>query len=470
MFAFILLSIAFFALHVGAITVLPLTRVSKSSVGQLSLSNQATPVNVTDVHEYAYLADIGIGSQPLPVIIDTGSYDLWVVSSNCSTSDCSAIRKYTDSPTLQNTNTTFDITYLTGFVSGTVAYESVSLGSYLVMNQVLALATDPRDVGLTSVGNSGIMGLAFPRVASIPLLMGQNFMSNVLDHLDVDSRCFGVRLGRDDQESVLTIGGASDNGTALDVKGLSLMAVYSDDEKSFDYWKLPLNAILWGPLHSPLHLSQSKLARSSHPIGVFDTGTTLILGPSGDVRDFWVNVGGARQAADGTWQVPCQLAIEMAFVFGNVTVYIDPADLSWSSQQSIDGWCDGGVQANDKVIGGDWLLGDTFLRNAYITHCVSAQDRPPRIGLLPLTDANASLDAFKTSRGSLSVTPSTSTLALPNSIPSESLWVSIVAPILGFVAGSLSVTLWKLWSNRASRRHRHERPAEMHSRWQKWAQ
>ena len=73
------------------------------------------------------------------------------------------------------------------------------------------------------------------------------------------------------------------------------------------------------------------------------------------------------------------LAAEMAFVFGNVTVYVDPADLSWGAQQSLDGWCDGGVQANDQVklqpvcpnthlmgfsqvIGGDWLLGDTFLR------------------------------------------------------------------------------------------------------------
>ena len=126
------------------------------------------------------------------------------------------------------------------------------------------------------------------------------------------------------------------------------MSVYSDDGQSFDYWKLPLDSILWGPLQLSLDLSPSKLS-SSRAIGVFDTGTTLILGPSVDVRHFWVNIGGARQTADGTWQVPCNLAIEMTFVFGNVTIHVDPADLSWEAQQSPDGWCNGGVQANDQV-------------------------------------------------------------------------------------------------------------------------
>jgi hypothetical protein len=39
----------------------------------------------------------------------------------------------------------------------------------------------------------------------------------------------------------------------------------------------------------------------------------------------------------------------MAFVFGDVIVYVDPSDLSWSAQKFADGWCDGGVQANDNV-------------------------------------------------------------------------------------------------------------------------
>jgi hypothetical protein len=71
---------------------------------------------------------------------------------------------------------------------------------------VPALATDPVDVGLAAVGNSGIMGLAFPRVAAIPLHFGQNLISNVLDTMDVNSRFFAVHLGRNSGNGTLTIG------------------------------------------------------------------------------------------------------------------------------------------------------------------------------------------------------------------------------------------------------------------------
>jgi hypothetical protein len=130
---------------------------------------------------------------------------------------------------------------------------------------------------------------------------------------------------------------------------ITIFEVYSSDGNSYDYWKINLDNILVGPSSSSLHLSESKIPKSSRPIAVFDTGTTLILGPSDDVRRFWFTVGGARQSTDGTWQVRCNNAIEMAFVFGNVTVFIDPSDLSWSAERTPDGWCNGGLQANDNV-------------------------------------------------------------------------------------------------------------------------
>lgn len=51
MLAIFLLSLVIFTLQAGSFTVLPLTRVSKNSIGLVPLSNQATPVNITDVRE-----------------------------------------------------------------------------------------------------------------------------------------------------------------------------------------------------------------------------------------------------------------------------------------------------------------------------------------------------------------------------------------------------------------------------------
>lgn len=119
-----------------------------------------------------------------------------------------------------------------------------------------------------------------------------------------------------------------------------------------------------------------------------------------------------RQTDEGTWQILCNRALEVQFSLGGVGSFsLDPQDVAWdfgtsqgstsSSNQtssSIHGngdggssnseprpagiiwgsrswgrgklsiedlnvkWCLGGIQANDDVMSGDWLLGDAFLR------------------------------------------------------------------------------------------------------------
>lgn len=119
-----------------------------------------------------------------------------------------------------------------------------------------------------------------------------------------------------------------------------------------------------------------------------------------------------RQTNEGTWQILCNRALEVQFSLGVVGSFVlDPQDVAWdfgTSQRSTsssnqtpssihsdgdrgsssreprpDGsiwgskswggekmssedpnfkWCLGGIQANNDVTSGDWLLGDTFLR------------------------------------------------------------------------------------------------------------
>lgn len=118
-----------------------------------------------------------------------------------------------------------------------------------------------------------------------------------------------------------------------------------------------------------------------------------------------------RQTNDGIWQILCNRAIEVQFSLGVAGSFtLDPQDIAWdfgtsqgstsssnqtsssihgdgdggssSSEARPDGsiwgskswgreissedpnfkWCLGGIQANDGVMSGDWLLGDAFLR------------------------------------------------------------------------------------------------------------
>ena len=101
---------------------------------------------------------------------------------------------------------------------------------------------------------------------------------------------------------------------------------------------------------------------------VLDTGTTLMLGPTVDVDAFWNSIGTPaivrKSPTSGMWEVRCERSLLVGLVLGddNREFPIDPQDTNWDQKQSADGWCTGGIQANDGVVSGDWLLGDIFLR------------------------------------------------------------------------------------------------------------
>lgn len=48
---------------------------------------------------------------------------------------------------------------------------------------------------------------------------------------------------------------------------------------------------------------------------------------------------------------------------------------------------------------GDWILGDSFLRNVYVIHQAANSTRPALIGLLNLTDPQTALSDFQKIRG-----------------------------------------------------------------------
>ncbi len=68
-----------------------------------------------------YYGAIEIGGEgPFNVIFDTGSSDLWVPSSICMKFSCGSHQRYDSnkSPTYKIDGTSFDVTYVSGTVSG----------------------------------------------------------------------------------------------------------------------------------------------------------------------------------------------------------------------------------------------------------------------------------------------------------------------------------------------------------------
>lgn len=226
-------------------------------------------------------------------------------------------------------------------------------------------------------GNSGILGLSFPPASTIPRTVGTTLLSNLFAYLPAKERFFAFALGRNGTSSSLSIG-RIDPMYADSVDALSYQPVYIGPDSQPDYWKLPLRAITLNGSATFSTFSPSRLPNSDTPIAVLDTGTTFILGPSADVEAFWGAVGSARKSVLGQWEVRCERAVSVGFVLGEKDgareYVVDPTDISWVPSGEELGWCVGGVQANDHVNSGDWILGDTFLRVSYV-----ALDRNPRL-------------------------------------------------------------------------------------------
>lgn len=113
-----------------------------------------------------------------------------------------------------------------------------------------------------------------------------------------------------------------------------------------------------------IQLAKSKISSSKTPLAVFDTGTSLILGPTVDVDAIYNSIQGGNPNKNeaGQWTIDCLLAISLLLIIGGRPYPIHPLDLAWDKISDDHGRCFGGIQGNDDVISGDYLFGDTAMR------------------------------------------------------------------------------------------------------------
>ena len=248
-------------------------------------------------------------------------------------------------------------------------------GHFLMKNSPVP-ANHTNGLGLSSTSTSGILGLSFPFAASIPATQGHTLLENIFASLNDYERFFAYKLGRappQNQSLSQSSSSSSSNGSmavaslssftlgqldpdvANSTDGFAYTPVIALAGTTYDYWKLPLRGLTIDS--KPLPLSGSLMPGAKMPIAVLDTGTTLILGPTIDVENFWASVGGAgtvrKNPSSGMWEVQCTRAISVSLVLGDDAskkeYAVHPGDISWGESTSAGGWCMGGIQANDNV-------------------------------------------------------------------------------------------------------------------------
>ena len=132
--------------------------------------------------EWTGAVTIGSKSQSFVIDFDTGSSDLWVPSSSCTSSTCRSKSRYTasSSSTASKKSGSFSIEYGDGStVSGPVYTDVVSVAGVKVKTQTFSPVTtlsssfsgDPID---------GILGLAYPAISNLGEVSTLRILSRTL--------------------------------------------------------------------------------------------------------------------------------------------------------------------------------------------------------------------------------------------------------------------------------------------------
>ncbi|XP_010638972.3 napsin-A [Fukomys damarensis] len=305
-----------------------------------------------------YYGEIGLGTPPqnFSVVFDTGSSNLWVPSKMCRlfSAPCWFHHRYDSkaSSSFRPNGTKFTIQYGTGRLSGILSEDKLTIGGINNASVTFGEALWEPSLVFTFASFDGIFGLGFPILA----------VDRVPPPLDVlvekgllEKPVFSFYLNRDfagADGGQLVLGGAD---PAHYVAPLTFLPVTVPA-----YWQIHMDQVKVG---TGLTLCVQGCA------AIFDTGTSLITGPSEEIRALHRAIG-ALPWLTGEHFILCSKIPTLppvSFLLGGVWFNLTAQD--YVMQISLGGFrlCLSGFQALDMPppAGPLWIFGDVFL-GAYV--------------------------------------------------------------------------------------------------------
>jgi len=348
-----------------------------------------------DLKNAQYYGTLNIGSpaQAFEVVFDTGSSDLWIPSSNCSTRspNCGAKKAFDSTSSTsysdveKGAKSDFNIQYGSGPVQGKYGTDVVTLAEdYSVEGQTFAMVDSTEGLGAVYLNAKfdGILGLAFPLISRNP---GVNtLIPNLKAKGVMEDAMFSFYLG-DESDGELAIGGYDDSRMQGDITWVDL--AYPA------YWLVEMSQVKYG----------DNVITTGVTGGIMDTGTSLIYGPKDQVAPLAASLGAQFIPQYGLFMVGCDKKLnDLEFTVGGKAVTV-PGDTLMIKDDSGT-YCflgiaimmfatedaeAAGMEALDAELeeqiareildvagnpvspvpanlqGNTWLMGDSFLRQIY---------------------------------------------------------------------------------------------------------
>ncbi|XP_069495855.1 pepsin A-like [Ambystoma mexicanum] len=298
---------------------------------------------MTNYMDTTYYGTISIGTPPqnFNVIFDSGSANLWVPSTSCTSSACSNHNEFnpSSSSTFQATSQSLSIGYGTGSMTGVLGYDTVQVGGLTVTNQVFGLAYTEADF-FSQMPFDGILGVAYPSIASdgaTPVF--DNMWSQGLLSQDL----FSVYLSANEASgSVVIFGGYETSYYSGAMNWIPL--------SSQGYWQITVDSVT---------MNGNVIACNGGCQAIVDTGTSLIAGSSSGVANIQ-NAVGAYQDSNGEYVVNCNSVGSLPDMVFNINGVQYPVPASAYINQN---YCTLNVQQTPVDL---WILGDVFIREYYV--------------------------------------------------------------------------------------------------------
>ncbi|KIY71380.1 acid protease [Cylindrobasidium torrendii FP15055 ss-10] len=138
----------------------------RSSGSNLQRRGSVGRMGLGDYYDVAYSVMVTVGDTQTPLLVDTGSADLWVTSTSCGTQECKeATVSLYDGKSFQSSDIPVEIDYgdsnTPTAANGTIGQDTVSIAGLKLEGQYLA-SMDSTNTSLVNLGDAGILGLGFP--------------------------------------------------------------------------------------------------------------------------------------------------------------------------------------------------------------------------------------------------------------------------------------------------------------------
>ena len=313
------------------------------------------PVPISNFMNAQYFSDITIGTPPqkFKVILDTGSSNLWVPSTECGSIACYLHSKYdsSSSSTYKSNGTAFDIQYGSGALSGFVSQDVVTIGDITIKGQDFAEATSEPGLAFAFGRFDGILGLGFDSI-SVNHIVPPFY--KMIEQKSVDEPVFAFYLADQEGESEVTFGGVDKSKYTGKLTTIPL--------RRKAYWEVDFDAIAYG----------DDSAELENTGVILDTGTSLIALPS-QLAEMLNAQMGAKKSYNGQYTVDCAKRSslkDVGFTLAGTNFTLSPYEYILE----VSGSCISTFMGMDfpAPTGPLAILGDAFLRKYYSVYDLGA--------------------------------------------------------------------------------------------------